>query len=199
MLPSGRSWPNWLQLVVSLALAFHFCALLAAALAAPPNSPLEAQVFQPFKPYCDLIDQNVGYRYYSQLDTTVDPRDPRPWWVPVVTAEMTFEDKAGPTRRETLRLPDFHHIWPRLRHQRRIDLAYHLAADPRWAASYARHLCLTRGCDRVTISSQQHRVPDPARLRALLESGSRIDLEAESKYSTSVTLGEFRCTEFSDR
>jgi hypothetical protein len=79
-----------------------------------------------------------------------------------------------------------------------LDLAYHLSADPRWAASYARHLCKTRGCSRVTIYTQEHHIPDLALVReaASRSDASAVDLEAASTYSPRVKLGEFRCADF---
>jgi hypothetical protein len=79
-----------------------------------------------------------------------------------------------------------------------LDLAYHLSADPRWAASYARHLCKTRGCSRVAISTQDHHIPDLDRVRAAAigRGAPPVDLEAESTYGPRVKLGEFRCTDF---
>lgn len=196
-----RSWPAWAQILASLALLYHFAALLSGCLAAAPSSPVEVGAYEAFRPYCDLIYQGVGYRYYSRLDTTVNPAQPRPWGTPVVIAEMETDAPGGVTRRETLRLPDSHPVWPRLRHQRRIDLAYHLAADPRWTASYARHLCKATGCDRVAIYAQAHNIPDLARIRAAADHwpANWLDLEDGSTYGPRFKLGDFRCTDFSPK
>ena len=135
---------------MSVALLYHMGAILAGAMAVSPSSEIERRAVEPFRRYYELINQGYGYRYYSRLDTTVDPHRSAPWGTPVVTAEMEFERPGGRRPREVVRLPDRRRPWPRLRHQRQLDLAYHLSADPRWAASYARHLCKTRGCSRVT-------------------------------------------------
>jgi hypothetical protein len=187
--------------LASLAIAFHLSAVLAGCLAARPSSAFEVAAFEAFRPYCDLIDQGVGYRYYARLETTVDPSQPRPWGTPILWAEMEFNALDGGTQRETLRLPGSSAPWPRLRHQRRIDLAYHLAADPRWAASYARHLCMSCGCDRVTLYAQTHYIPDPARLRAAAGpvTASLLDPDDGSTYGPRIKLGEFQCTDFAQR
>jgi hypothetical protein len=183
--------------LVSLVLVYHMCAIVAGALTAPPYSELELRAASSFRHYYELINQGVAYRYYARLDTTLDPADPRPWGTPVVTAELEFEREGAETAHEVIRLPGQRPIWPRLRFQRELDLAYHVSADPRWAASYARHLCKTRGCTRVAIYSQSHEIPPLERVRAAASGqGAPIDLESESTYSPRFKLGEFRCTEF---
>ena len=149
----ARPWPPWWQVLASLAILFHLAAVLAGCLAVRPASDLEMKSYEVFRLYCGFLYQGVGYRYYSRLDTTIDPAHPRPWGTPIVLAEMEFDSQDGAIRRETLRLPDSIPTRPRLRHQHRIDLAYHLAAEPRWAASYARHIFKLYGCDRVTVFS----------------------------------------------
>jgi hypothetical protein len=197
--PNDLSWPIWARVLASLALISHICAVLAGCLAAPPCSQLEATVFALFRPYCDFIYQGVAYRYYARLDMTVDPAHPRPWGTPIIFAEMDFESLQGTPRRTALRLPDADPRWPRLRHQRRIDLAYHLAADPRWAAAYARHLCKSYGCDRVVLYAQTHTIPDLTRLHAVsgLVDTSSLDPNDGSTYGARIKLGEFECTDFS--
>lgn len=194
----GRTWPPWAMVLMSAALLYHMAAILAGAMAAPPSSVVERKVGMLFQVYHDVINQGYAYRYYSRLDMTADPRDPHPWGTPVITAEMEFDRSGGATTREEVRLPDRRRPWPGLRHQRRLDLAYHLAADPCWAASYARHLTTTRGCTRVTIFAQEHRIPDLALARqsAAGRGTPVVDLEAESTYGPRVKLGEFRCTDF---
>jgi hypothetical protein len=185
----------------SVAILFHLSALVAGCLAARPSSALEVAIFELFRPYCDVIYQGVGYRFYSRLDTTVDPAHPQPWGTPIVIAEMDFDAPGTKTRTETIRLPDSAPVWPHLRQQRQIDLAFHLALDPRWAASCARHLCKSRGCDRVTIHAQGHYIPDVDRLRK--ESGSvtpaMLDPDDGSTYGPRIKLGEFRCSDFSQQ
>jgi hypothetical protein len=196
--PAGRSWPSWAQVAMSVALLYHLGAILAGAMAVSPSSEIERRAVEPFRRYYELINQGYGYRYYSRLDATVDPHRPRPWGTPVVTAEMEFERPEGGKTTEVLRIPGLQRLSPRLRHQRQLDLAYHLSADPRWAASYARHLCKTRGCSRVTIYTQEHHIPDLALVREAASRGdaSAVDLEAASTYSPRVKLGEFRCADF---
>jgi hypothetical protein len=199
--PPTRSWPPWARALMSLFLAFHMAAILTAALAVSPSSAEERRAAMAFRSYNDLINQGYGYHYYARLDTTVDPHDPRPWSTPIVIAEMEF-DGDGPSgpRRVEVRLPGRvgERAWPRLRHQRQLDLAYHLTADPRWAASYARHLCKAEGCKRVAIYTQEHRIPDLGLMReaASHPGAPRVDLEEESLYGPRVKLGEFRCDEF---
>jgi hypothetical protein len=194
----GRLWPFWAQGMMSLAILYHMAATVAGALAVHPSSEVERQAAEFFRSYYELINQGYGHRYYSRLDTTVDPHNPRPWGTPVIIAEMEFDQPQGGTKSEVVRLPSRERPWIRLRHQRQLDLAYHLTTDPRWAASYARHLCKTRGCQRVTIYTQEHRIPDLALVReaASGRGAMNVDLEAESTYSPRVKLGEFRCTDF---
>jgi hypothetical protein len=183
---------------MSLALTFHLAAMLVAALAPPPSAEVVRRAAGAFRRYYELINQGYGYRYYSRLDATVDPHRPRPWATPVIVAELEFDRPGGGTAREVVRLPARERPSPRLRFQRQLDLAYHLSADPRWAASYARHLVVTRGCSRVTIYAQEHHIPDLATVRAAAtEPGAPgVDLEAESTYGPRAKLGEFRCDDF---
>jgi hypothetical protein len=195
---TGQTWPVWAQVVMSGALVYHLAAILAGALAAHPSSGIEKRAAGVFRSYFEIINQGYGYRYYARLNRTVDPRQPRPWGTPVVIAELEFERAGEGTTRDVIRLPDRRRPWPRLRYQRQLDLAYHLSVDPRWAASYARHLCKTRGCSRVAISTRDHYIPDLDRVRAasIARGASPVDLEAESTYGPRVKLGDFRCTDF---
>ena len=191
-------WPIWGQILVSILLVHHFAALFLGCLALPPTNSLATSVFMMLRPYCDFINQGVAYRYYSRLDMTVDPEQPRPWGTPILLADMEFDRPDGTVERQTLRLPDIDPVWPRLRHQRRLDLAYHLAAEPRLTASYARHLCKSRKCDRVTIYNQLHRIPDRNLLRAanVPLTAAMIDPADGSTYGPRIKLGEFKCTDF---
>jgi hypothetical protein len=195
---AARPWPGWAQAAVSVALAYHMTAVLAGALAVAPSSGLQRRVSRLFRPYYELTNQGYGYRYYARLDYTVDPHNPRPWGTPVVFAEMHFDRPGGGTDTELVRLPGRPRQTPRLRHQRQLDLAYHLAADHGWAASYARHLIKTRGCQRVALYRKEHHVPDLAAVRqaASGRGGAGVDLEGESTYGPRIPLGEFRCAEF---
>ena len=195
---SRRSWPLWAQVLASMALCFHMSAILSAALAARPSSSVQQRIARYFVRYNDLVNQGYGYRFYAKLDTTADPAHPRPWGTPVVTAVMEFAAADGGKTTETVRLPQRGRLWPRLRHQRQLDLAYHLSADPRWAASYARELCKTRGCQMVSISTQEHHIPDLPAARAAAERGDwrSIDLDAATTYTPSVKLGDFSCDDF---
>jgi hypothetical protein len=193
------AWSVTLKVVVSILLAFHIAAIMSGHLSASPSSEIEQRAASLFKTYFEVINQGYGYRYYAKLDTTVSREHPQPWATPIVLLDMEFDGPGKAIRKESVRLPEHsgHRLWPRLRHQRQLDLAYHLSADTRWAASYARHLCKTRGCDRVTIFLQDHQIPDLARVgAAACGTGEPIDLEAESTYSSRWSLGEYRCTNF---
>jgi hypothetical protein len=197
--PRPSAWSIPLRAFVSILLALHTAAITSAHLAAPPSSEVEQRAAFWFKPYYDLINQGYGYRYYARLDRTVSPEHRHPWATPIVLLEMEFDGPGKEVRKETIRLPELmgHRLWPRLRHQRQLDLAYHLSSDTRWAASYARHLCKTRGCDRVTIYLQDHEIPDLALVRAAASgTGEPVDLESDSTYSARLNLGEYRCTNF---
>lgn len=193
-----RAWPPWAQVLMTLALLYHMVAIVSASLASHPSSMVERRVAKAFSAYNDLTNQGFSYRFYAKLDNTTDPHQPRPWGTPVVTAEMEFEAPDGRKTTESMRLPGQSGLWPRLRHQRQLDLAYHLTADPRWAASYARHLCVTRGCTQVALYTQEHHIPDLVKVREAAARGDlgSIDLDDPSTYTPRVKLGEFRCTDF---
>ncbi|GAC1451057.1 MAG: hypothetical protein NVSMB9_35910 [Isosphaeraceae bacterium] len=190
-------WSGWGQAVASVAVLFQITAVLAGAMAAPPASPFESAARSWFAPYLALTNQGSTYRYYSRLDRTIDAKDPRPWATPVVTAQMDFPaSSSGGRESRMIRLPDSA-MWPRLRYQRHLALAFHVTSDFRWAGSYARHLCRAYGCERVRIISREHRIPPLDAIREAARSGSaRPDLEADSTYSDPVTLGDFRCDDF---
>jgi hypothetical protein len=193
------AWPLRLKVVISTLLALHIVAIASGHLAASPSSGVEQRMASVFKSYYDIINQGYGYRYYARLDMSVSPEHRHPWGTPIVLLEMEFDGPGKEVRKETVRLPELlgHRRWPGLRHQRQLDLAYHLRSDTRWAASYARHLCKTRGCDRVTIFLQDHHIPDLAVVRAAASgTGEPIDLESESTYGPRSNLGEYPCTNF---
>jgi hypothetical protein len=194
-----RGWSPWARRVVTAALLFHFAAVLAGALGAPPSSPLERAIADAFAPYHQVLDQGYSYRYYA----------PEPGPTPVVTAKIRFDDGRP---EETVRLPE-RGVWPRLRYQRQLALANHLVSDFEearsatgdgqqsvWARSYARHLARTRkakGCASVTLYAQAHLIPDPGRVREALEhadgGSSPVDIDAEEFYTTPERIGEFPC------
>src|SRR3954470_6508950 len=76
---AGLGWPIWAQGAMSLALLYHIVAILAGALAPYPSSEIQRRSIILFHKYYQILNQGYGYRYYSRLDTTVDPGDPRPW------------------------------------------------------------------------------------------------------------------------
>lgn len=191
-------WPVWARCLASAALGIHLAALLAAALAAPPSSDLERAAADLFAPYLQLIDQGYAYRYYA----------PEPGPTPVVTARLRFEDG----REESVRLPT-RGLLPRLRYQRQLALANHLANDygqaraatgsgrnSVWARSYARHLARTRGgrgCVSVVLSVQWHLAPEPERVaEQTSQSGRVVDLDAEEFYTAPERIGEYSCDGF---
>ena len=194
--PAGEGgWPPWARGLATAAIGFHLVALLAAALAASPSSPLERAVADVFSPYYQLVDQGYAYRYYA----------PEPGPTPVATAVLRFADG----REETIRLPE-RGVQPRLRYQRQLALANHLAEDVAaarragggrggeggiWARSYARHLSRTRGkgCVTVTLFLQSHLIPDPQHVFEERERGGVVDLDAEEFYTTPERVGEFPC------
>jgi hypothetical protein len=178
---------------VSAVLIFHLVAVLAAALAVPPSSPLERSVADLFEPYNELIDQGYAYRYYA----------PEPPPTPVVTATVRYADGRPD---ESLRLPQ-RGLWPRLLYQRQLALAFHLRDDfeqarrvtgdgtqSRYARSYARHIARSRpGCATVTLYVQDHLIPDPGRVAEGLHAGRAVDLDAEEFFTVPERIGEFPC------
>ena len=192
----NKSWRFGAKLLVSLALFYHMSAILAGALGGHPSSPMEREAAAFFRTYFGLVNQGYAYRYYARLDTTVDAHHPHRWSTPVVTLEMEFSGPEG-VRQEVYRLPSQARVWPRLRFQRQLDLAYHLTSDPKWVGSYARHVCKTFGCSKVAVYTQEHQIPELAVVRAAASGrGDPVDLEADSTYAHRVKLGEFQCTDF---
>jgi hypothetical protein len=190
--PAG-GWPAGWRWVVSGVLAAHIAAVLAGALAAPPSSGLERTVADLFAPYYQVIDQGYTYRYYA----------PEPPPTPVVTATMHFGDGRPD---EMVRLPE-RGVIPRLRYQRQLALANHLAANFAearrmtgegsrgvYARSYARHLAHSRaGCVTVTLHLQSHLIPDPRQVAEARARGTPLDIDAEEFYTTPERIGEFAC------
>lgn len=191
--PGGR-WPAWARIVVTIALLIHMAAVVAGTLAVPPSSLLERAVAARFAPYLWFVNHGYGYRYYA----------PEPPPTPVVTARLHFSDGRPDAE---VRLPD-RSLEPRLRYQRHLALANYLYLEfdsardispeqrhLRWAASYARHLCLAYGCVRVTLTARMHMIPDPAAMREALARSptGRIDLDDEQFYTVPERIGDFAC------
>jgi hypothetical protein len=178
---------------VSAVLVVHLVAVGAAALAAPPSSPLMRSLAGWFAPYHQLVDQGYSYRYYA----------PEPPPTPVVEARLTYRD-GRPGR--TVRIPD-RAAWPRLHYQRQLALAH--AVDQEWRAAqggaasvaramyapaFARHVGRLYGCDAVELFVIVHAIPPLGEVQHELESGaSAVDLDAERYYETPQWVGEFPC------
>jgi hypothetical protein len=192
----GR-WPGWAKWAVSAAIAFQMTAVVAGALSVPPSSPLERLIADRFAWYYALTDQGHAYRYYA----------PEPPPTPVVTARLSF---AGGRTEVEVRLPD-RSLRPRLRYQRHLALANHLYVDfdaarrsetgqrtSRWAESYARHLCRTSGCARVSLFARFHLIPDLQQVRDALSrpAGVPADLDADEFYTAPERIGDFACDVF---
>ena len=189
----SEGWPTWARAVVSAAIVVHLGAILAVALAAGPSSPLERAAADLALPYLEVVDQDHIHRYYSA--------EPPP--TPVILARLHYAD--GRPDRE-IRLPDRSRR-PRLRYQRELALAYHLASDfdaarnapggPQGsvlAASYARHLCKAEpGVSRVTLVLRRHLIPD---LRQLRLSKERVDPDSDDFYTVPERIGDFACDAF---
>jgi hypothetical protein len=189
--PNGGWSPGWRHLVTAV-LVVHIAAVLAGALAAPPSSPLERSVADLFAPYHQVLDQGYAYRYYS----------PEPGPTPVVSATIRYADG----REETVRLPK-RGVLPRLRYQRQLALANHLAVDfaearrttgdggqSAYARSYARHLARARpGCSTITLYVQSNLIPDPLVVAQARAGGKIVDIDAEEFYTVPERIGEFPC------
>jgi hypothetical protein len=186
---AGVGWSWGARVAVSAAIAVHAVAALAAALAGAPSSPLERAVADRFAAYYQVLDQGYAYRYYA----------PEPGPTPVVTATVRFDD-GRPER--TVRLPE-RGVWPRLRYQRQLALAYHLVADfeevrrngvDGASSLYARSYARTQpGCSTVTLYKRIHLIPNPEEVRAALAEGNRVDIDAEEHYTAPERIGEFPC------
>jgi hypothetical protein len=194
----GLGWSPAGRAIVSALLGFHLVAMLVIALAGAPSSELERSVAGPFRPYATAIAQDHVYRFYA----------PAPPPTPIVTARVEFGGDRPTIER---RLPD-RSLRPRLRYQRELALANHLANDhararnaaggPRpslWGASYGRHLLATSpGATRVTILLQQHRVPDLVLLRS---EGGRAPINPDDPafYTVPEIVGEYSARGRPDR
>ena len=175
-------------------------AVLAGAWAAPPSSALERTLANRFAAYFQATDQGYSYRYYAQPGPT-----------PVVLARVAYADGRPDV---VVRLPE-RGVAPRLRYQRQLALANHLAVDVEqsrhhgeddggdhtghehggvWARSFARHLARTHpGSSSVVLTLQSHLIPDPARVAGMLARGEAIDLDADEFYTAPERIGEFPC------
>jgi hypothetical protein len=193
----GPRWPGWAKWLVSALLVFQMVAVVCGALSVPPSSPLERMIADGFAPYYELTSQGHAYRYYA----------PEPPPTPVVTARLTFNDGRPDVE---VRLPD-RSLRPRLRYQRHLALANHLYVEfdaarraedgsraSRWAESYARHLCRTQKCARVTLFARFHLIPDLQQVaEALSHSDSApVDLDADEFYTAPERIGDFACDAF---
>ncbi len=189
----GANWPFWAKLAASVGLAVHLTALLAAALAWPPSSGLEAWVAERFAVYYQLLDQGYAYRYYA----------PEPGPTPVIRATVRYAD--GRPEQE-VRIPA-RGVKPRLRYQRQLALATHLTeqytevkastgdgSQSLVARSFARHIAHDHpGCASVTLFLQWHLIPNLVAVHNELEQGKRIDIDAEDYYTAPERIGEFPC------
>jgi hypothetical protein len=193
--PTAGRWPTWARVVVTLALLYHASAVWVGAWAPAPSSRLERDLDDVFDRYQQLVDQGYSYRYYS----------PEPPPTPVITAVLTYGD-GRPER--SVRIPE-RGTWPRLRYQRQLALASGLLMDvedaranggdaskSRWAHAFKTHLCRSNpGCSSVTLWWQLHLVPNPERVRQLLEApgAGPVDLDAEEFYTAPERIGVFPC------
>ena len=189
----NANWPSWQKGIVTALLMFHGVAILAGALAAAPASLLEQSFASGFSFYHQLIDQGYSYRYYA----------PEPGPTAIVTATIVYADGRP---EEIVRLP-MRGVLPRLRYQRQLALANHLATDYEearretgdgansvWAKSYARHLAKTRpGSTKVILHTLSHLIPDPARVADSRNLATPIDIDDEEFYTTPERIGEFAC------
>jgi hypothetical protein len=193
--PIAGRWPNWARVIVTLALLYHASAVWVGAWAPAPSSRLERDLDEFFDRYQQLVDQGYSYRYYSP--------DPPP--TPVVTATLAFADGRP---EKSVRIPE-RGTWPRLRYQRQLALANGLLMDvedakakgldasrSRWAHAFATHLGRSNpGCSSVTLRWQLHLLPNPDRVRQLLEApgAGPVDLDAEEFYTAPERIGVFPC------
>ncbi len=192
---TAGAWPVGLRWVVSIVILVHVAAVLAGALAAEPASDLERSASSWFSGYHQLLDQGVGYRYYS---TAFPP-------TPVVLATLSFADGRPD---EVVRIPD-RSVRPRLLYQRQLAMAHYLMEDfeaarrdngdgskSRWAHAFATHLGKTHpGCKSVTLRLETHLVP---RIERVLELQKRpgagpVDLDADEFITTPERIGVYPC------
>jgi hypothetical protein len=178
---SEKAWPTWAKLLASLAIGWQVASLLAAEFGQPASaSPLEHAIYEKFQPYYQLVDQGLAHRFYSDIGPT-----------PILLAELRFDD-GTPTR--TVRIPD-RSVRPRVQYQRQLALANAVLMEPRWAQSFAHHLCRREpGCVGVTIRIQEHRNPSPFQLIEAAESGEGpLDADSEEFYDIPRLIGDFPC------
>jgi hypothetical protein len=63
----------------------------------------------------------------------------------------------------------------------------------RWGPSYARHLGHVHGCREVALYVTMHLIPPVGLVHERLESGERVDLDAEEFYEVPELIGVFPC------
>jgi hypothetical protein len=191
---AGQTWPVGARWAVSGLILFHVAAVLAGSLGAAPSSDLEHETAELFGPYHQLLNQGVGYHYYS---TAFPP-------TPVVTATLSFAD-GRPDR--VVRIPE-RGIKPRLLYQRQLAMAHYLMEDfeaakakgdgsqSHWAHAFATHIGKTNpGCKTVTLRLEMKMVPRLERVNELLgQSGSApVDLDADEFSTAPERIGVYPC------
>lgn len=191
---SVKTWPVWVKLLASVAIAWQLASLLAAELGQEPASPLEHVIAEGFTPYYQLVHQGVGHRFYSDIPPT-----------PILLAELTFGD-GRPSK--TIRIPDRSRR-PRILYQRELAIANEvsrgvepslhdptLPMDTRSAQAIAHHLCRREpGCSGVSIFLQWHDNPTPYQLieAATTRGAPAVNSDSEMFYSLPRRIGDFSC------
>jgi hypothetical protein len=120
--PTGRFATPWVRGVVSLALAYHFIAVLVEPLAIPPRfastepTRLPEAVRPAFQPYMTALNLNQGYKFFAP-----DPGDSH-----LVRYDLYFADGKQLVNAPDNIFPDRRRDWPRLIYHRYFMLAEHL-------------------------------------------------------------------------
>ena len=141
--PPGNRFVRW---VVNLLVLAHFAAVLAAATSVGPTSELLVDIWQPFRPYLQLLYLNQGYNFYSPQ--------------PAATTLVAYEVERGDKLVARGRINELASK-PRLLFHRYLLLTEHLTfvspeSQPYWYRSYAHHLCHKYGGDRVSFTRIVH-------------------------------------------
>lgn len=175
--PAVNRFVRW---VATLAVLFHFSAVLAAAGSVGPTSDLVYNIWSVFRPYLQFFHLNHGYNFFA----------PEPAPSTLLDYEVAAEDGTVIAHG---RLPN-HSLWPRLLYHRHLLLTEHIFVAPpplqkHWYASYARHLCRKYGASKVTLTRLTHFPPTMGMVR----DGTRLDDDVTYE---KMPLGTFSCADY---
>ena len=166
---SSRLSPQW-RIAISVLLAIHLMALVAAPLAVQPSSLLFGDIWTVFSPYLQATFINHGYHFFA----------PEPGPSHLIRYEVVREDG----KRQEGSFPNLVQHQPRLLYHRHFMLTEFVNSSlgpviqgaeegedgeppidikqvPGWHRAYARHLLHKFDGERVTLTLVRHQIPRP--------------------------------------